>query len=75
MKINNLTVEQKGYLIPNLFVLVTLGLTRLGYHYFGNTEAVMTGNSGTFIFSEFIVIPILMGMISAWQWRNLGLNS
>ncbi|CAN5187252.1 hypothetical protein BH09BAC6_BH09BAC6_19360 [soil metagenome] len=27
-----------------------------------------------FIFSEFVIIPFLMGIISAWFWRDLNLN-
>lgn len=36
-------------------------------------DAVKSDYSGLFIFSDFIIIPILMGIINAFFWRNLRL--
>lgn len=58
-----------GILIPNALATLTLGLTKL-LPKDANIE-------GAFIFSEFVIIPLLMGIISAWYWKDLkfkGLN-
>ena len=65
----NLLTNLKAYGIPNLFAVGTLALDK---YVIINTH---TNVSGTFVFSEFILIPILMGIISAWFWRNMNLSS
>jgi len=53
------TPKLNGFLLPNIFAVAIIALTKY-------TQM----DSGVLIFSEFIIIPILMGMISAWFWRN-----
>lgn len=49
----------KGYIISNVFAVCIMGITRL---------LVMEPN--TLVFSEFVTLPILMGLICAWCWRD-----
>lgn len=53
-----------GFFVPNLFAVVTLAATR----YFGDSNGVL-------IFAEFIIVPLVMGIISAWYWREIELPS
>lgn len=55
-----------GFLIPNVFAVVTIGITK----YLSTTDS-----KAIFIYSEFIIIPMLMGIISAWFWKRLELSS
>ncbi|MDB4918502.1 hypothetical protein [Mucilaginibacter sp.] len=58
-----LTPKLKGFLVPNIFAIATIGTTKY---------TALT-SSGILIFSEFIIVPILMGIISAWFWKDLEL--
>lgn len=58
-----------GFIFPNLFSIIVLGVTR-----FTQQERFADGPWALFM-SEFVVIPILMGLISAWCWRKQGLRS
>jgi hypothetical protein len=61
MKINPFyTAFFKGILASNAFAMLVIGLTK-----------ALDPEPGIFIFSEFVIIPVLMGIISAWYWRNL----
>lgn len=60
-----LTPKLNGFLWPNVFAIATIGVTR--YTEFAGT--------GVLVFSEFIIIPLLMGVMSAWFWRNLSLRA
>jgi hypothetical protein len=61
------TPQVNGYLISNLTAMAIIG---------ANKYLIPSPNSvnNTFIFSEFVIIPMLMGIISAWFWRDLKLN-
>jgi len=52
----------KGMLVPNVFAITIIGLTK----YFITDE-----RAGFFIFSEFVIVPVAMGVISAWFWKDL----
>lgn len=54
-----------GFIVPNLITLFIIVLDRL----------FMVGGSGIIVFSEFVILPILMGIMSAWFWRDLKLTS
>ncbi len=58
------TPKVNGFIVPNLFAVITLTFTR----YFGDSSGVLT-------FAEFIIVPLVMGIISAWYWRELNLSS
>jgi hypothetical protein len=60
-------MKQAGYIVSNLFAIVTIGLSK--YFLIGDHSP-----SGTFVFSEFIIIPTLMGIISAWFWRDINMT-
>lgn len=64
----------KGILIANAISLVLVGGTKYLVDYLeGDTNA---GNgSGIFIFSSFIIVPVLMGLVSAWYWHPLQLKT
>jgi hypothetical protein len=60
--------EIKGYALSNLIAFSLIGVNKyLLIEPQGNV-------SGVFVFSEFIIIPMLMGIICAWLWRDLKLN-
>ena len=56
--------KTKGYFVANVVAFTLIGLTKYLYH-------PTAGAGGTFIFSEFVIIPMLMGIICAWYWRKL----
>ena len=60
------TPKANGFFVANLVSFTVIALTR----YF-----LLSGNSGTLIFSEFVIVPIIMGIISTWYWRNLQLST
>jgi uncharacterized protein YndB with AHSA1/START domain len=49
----------KGYFISNFFAICVMWLTKL-----------LAIEPNTLVFSEFVTLPILMGLICAWCWRN-----
>jgi hypothetical protein len=59
------TPQVNGYLVSNLTAMAIIGV---------NKCLIPSPNSvnSTFIFSEFVIIPMLMGIIIAWFWRDLG---
>jgi len=65
MTSNDKTQKLLGFLIPNIFAITTIALTK----FFVTAEG-----ESTFIFSEFVIIPMLMGIISAWFWKDLHLK-
>jgi hypothetical protein len=58
------TPKIKGMVLPNGFAMLVIGLTR--YLMVDGGEG-----AGIFILSEFVIVPLLMGMISAWFWKDL----
>jgi hypothetical protein len=63
---NIFTPKLNGYLASNSIAMVILGLTKL---------LMQTNGQPIFIFSEFVIVPILMGIVSAWFWSVLNLSS
>jgi hypothetical protein len=60
---NTLTIQiLKGFIISNSFAVGLIGISKY---------LLSKGGQPTFIFSEFVIIPILMGMICAWFWKDL----
>jgi hypothetical protein len=58
------TSKFNGFFWSNLFGISVIGITKYG----------LTDNGpGIIIFSEFVVIPILMGVIGGWFWQDLRL--
>jgi hypothetical protein len=54
----------KALIVPNCFAFLVIGVTK-----------IFVPQPGVLAFSEFVIIPIIMGIISAWFWRNTTLNS
>ncbi|WP_428328116.1 hypothetical protein [Mucilaginibacter sp.] len=63
---NILSSKVKGFLISNLIGMAIIGLSKY---------IIPQEGGGIFIFSEFVIVPILMGMISGWFWQDLRLSS
>jgi hypothetical protein len=64
-----LTNEIAGYAVANLVGVTIVFVTKYLETKFGGQI------SGTLIFSEFIIVPLLIGIISAWFWRDLNFSS
>lgn len=58
------TPKANGFIIPNIFAITTIAATR----FFGDRTGILT-------FGEFVIVPLCMGIISAWYWRNYALPS
>jgi hypothetical protein len=61
-----------GIAIPNIVSLVLIGGTKYLFFPGGDTD---NDSSGVFIFAYFIIVPIMMGFISAYYWRDLGFKT
>lgn len=61
------TKKRLGYLISNAVAFALIGLNILLWP--RGSDA-----SQTLIYSEFVIIPVLMGIISTWFWRDLELS-
>ncbi|GAB2683815.1 hypothetical protein GCM10027037_01020 [Mucilaginibacter koreensis] len=59
-----LTSKLLGYVVSNFTAFIIIGIT-----------AMFKPDAGVLVFSEFVIIPMLMGIISAWFWRKLELSS
>lgn len=70
-----MNTEQKqrilGYAVANLTGFGIIGITSLIIWY---TDLENFKGAPELIFSEFIIIPIVIGIISAWFWRKLILS-
>jgi hypothetical protein len=60
------TPKANGYLISNAVGFAIIGASK----YLSGP-----GNNGVLIFSEFTIVPFLIGFISAWFWRNDKIDS
>jgi uncharacterized protein YndB with AHSA1/START domain len=58
----------KGFIISNVFAFALIGLSKV---YIGRP---ISDSAGTMVLSEFVIIPVVMGIICAWYWRNLRLH-
>jgi hypothetical protein len=58
-----------GIIVPNAISVALIGGTKLLFFPGGEGS---NDSSGAFIFAYFIIVPILMGFISAYYWQNLG---
>lgn len=63
------TSENKGFIIPNIFCLVIIGITKYLF-----SIPYGKDNGGILIFSEFIIVPFLLGLLSAWFWKDISLT-
>ena len=69
MSRKNFLTDLKAYGISNLFAVGIIGINK---YFIVDTHA---NADDIFVFSEFIITPMLMGIISAWFWRYSDLSS
>jgi len=55
----------KGFAMSNLLALLMVGLIKY----------TIIPNDGTLVFSIFVIVPILMGIVSSWFWIKIELKS
>lgn len=55
-----------GFLVPNLFSMIAVG----GAKFLSDSMEEKSLASGILIFSNFIIVPLAMGIISAYFWRD-----
>lgn len=58
-----------GIAIPNIFAIAIIGMLQLVNSYVSDSA------SSIFVFSNFIIVPTLMGIISAYFWRDLEMKT
>ena len=76
MQTEPLSPEQKknsryAIIIPNILAIVLVGIGKL----VAPPEQTFSGSSGVFVFSTFVIVPLLMGLISAYFWRDLKMKT
>lgn len=54
-----------GFVIPNLVVLAIIGINK----------SLNPDSNGVLVYAQFVILPILLGIISTWFWRNLNLKT
>jgi hypothetical protein len=54
----------KGFILSNAFAFTTIALT-----------SYLKPNPGMLVYAEFIIIPLMMGLICAWSWREIEMRS
>ena len=59
----------KGFITPSILGVGLIALDK--YLLVQNSP----DGAGAFVFSEFAIVPILMGLIAIWFWRNLKLSN
>jgi hypothetical protein len=55
---------KKGILFSNILAFVMMGVTQL-----------LSPKPGVFVYAEFVILPLLMGVMISWCWRKLHLSS
>jgi len=53
----------KGLILSNIFAFVIIGLSKS-----------LTTDPGVLVYSEFVIVPIVMGIICAWSWKDLDMK-
>lgn len=54
----------QGYVVSNFIILAIIGFVKY---------AALQDNN-VIVFSEFVILPVLMGIIASWFWRDLNLT-
>ncbi len=50
----------KGFILSNVFAFSIIGITRF-----------LKPDPGVLVYAEFVIVPLLMGIICAWCWKGL----
>jgi hypothetical protein len=61
-----------GIVIANIFATTTIGISK--YLIYTYLDHINNGADSTLIFSDFVIIPIVMGLITAWYWKDTGMG-
>lgn len=67
-----------GIIVPNFVSLILISLGQLVFYLMTTTRINVNFNEGlstTFIFSDFILDPIVIGIVSAYFWKDLGFRN
>jgi uncharacterized protein YndB with AHSA1/START domain len=56
-----------GIFVPNITAMIIVGFATLVFSKIGDRSEVM-------LFSTFVLLPLLMGIISAWFWKDINLR-
>ncbi|WP_454803406.1 SRPBCC family protein [Mucilaginibacter phyllosphaerae] len=68
MEINHKIKDQiTGFIAANSLVLIVMAITKYFLPPFGGGNVI--------IFSEFVILPFLMGIVSAWCWRKINIST
>src|SRR6185312_7180309 len=59
-----------GIAAANLFGLIALAISKLIVDHYEDHGS----DTSMFVFSDFVIIPVLMGIIAAWFWRKTSLT-
>ena len=59
-----------GIVVANTFAILTIAFTK----WLSWQHGLLRDLSAVFVFSDFIIVPILMGIIAAYFWRDLSLS-
>lgn len=54
----------QGILIANIFAFLIIGMQ----------SSLLPKDVGVLVFSEFVIIPLLMGIIMAWCWKDTNMR-
>ncbi|MBC7913324.1 MAG: hypothetical protein H7Y07_04295 [Pyrinomonadaceae bacterium] len=54
----------KGFILSNIFAFSIIGITRY-----------LKPDPNVLVYAEFVIVPLLMGIISAWCWKDLEVKS
>jgi hypothetical protein len=62
-----------GIIVSNVFAIVMVGLCKFLDDWLNHPGGVF--DPGVLIFSNFFIVPFVMGLICAWHWRALNLRT
>ncbi len=58
-----------GIVVANVFAMIVIWFTK-----WLSSHQTVASFAGVFVFSDFIIVPVLMGIIAAYFWRDLNLT-
>jgi hypothetical protein len=62
---------RNGILIPNIVAIILVAIAR----FLATPDDAFKGSSGVLVFSSFVIVPVLMGLTSAYFWRDLKMKT
>ncbi|KLT65414.1 hypothetical protein [Pedobacter sp. BMA] len=55
-----------GFIVPNILIISAIAITRY---------LIGPSKPGVLVFSEFVILPVLMGILSSWFWKTVPLKT